>query len=238
MYAIISALVASHRKVCFLWVSKDIPNLLAPTSSHERPPLHRKISRPKSLDLGSLFSCLMEKGQVSVCLLYNFSIFSWGQKLSETFSAQSFSGTLRVTDVCAENRGRPRQKVGFPAVPVTGRNLLTTKHLGTRVWTSAGKSSPKSLSLCYLDSRRLYCRTPEKIWRQETIRGLIFSEMIRIQARKSELQAESRSYGPKVGDTAEPNHQEKGPEWGSAASTETPLKAFSNPPKIYLFFLP
>ena len=34
------------------------------------------------------------------------------------------------------------------------------------------------------------------------IRGRIFSEMIRIQARKSELQAESRSYGPKVGDTA------------------------------------
>ena len=37
---------------------------------------------------------------------------------------------------------------------------------------------------------------------REMIRGRIFSEMIRIQARKSELQAESRSYGPKVGDTA------------------------------------
>ena len=36
----------------------------------------------------------------------------------------------------------------------------------------------------------------------EMIRGRIFSEMIRIQARKSELQAESRSYDPKVGDTA------------------------------------
>ena len=30
------------------------------------------------------------------------------------------------------------------------------------------------------------------------IRGRVFSEMIRIQARKSELQAESRGYGPKV----------------------------------------
>ena len=37
---------------------------------------------------------------------------------------------------------------------------------------------------------------------REMIRGRIFSEMIRIQARKSELQAESRSYGPKVRDTA------------------------------------
>ena len=37
---------------------------------------------------------------------------------------------------------------------------------------------------------------------RELIRGRIFSEMIRIQARKSELRAESRSYGPKVGVTA------------------------------------
>ena len=37
---------------------------------------------------------------------------------------------------------------------------------------------------------------------REMIRAQIFSEKIRIQARKSELQAESRSYGPKVGDTA------------------------------------
>ena len=37
---------------------------------------------------------------------------------------------------------------------------------------------------------------------REMVRGRIFGEMIRIQAQKSELQAESRSYGPKVGDTA------------------------------------
>ena len=53
--------------------------------------------------------------------------------------------------------------------------------------------------------------------------------MMRIQARKSELQAESRSYRPKVGDTAgqppeesEPNRPAKGPEWGLGASTENP----------------
>ena len=38
---------------------------------------------------------------------------------------------------------------------------------------------------------------------REIIRGQIFSGMIRIRARKSELQAESRSYRPKVGDTAQ-----------------------------------
>ena len=43
---------------------------------------------------------------------------------------------------------------------------------------------------------------------REMIRGQIFSGMIRIRARKSELQAESRSYRPKVGDTAQnPNLQ-------------------------------
>ena len=64
--------------------------------------------------------------------------------------------------------------------------------------------------------------------------------MIRIQARKSELQAESWRYGPKVGDTAgqnprksEPNRPEKGPEWGLGAFTENPLKAFLNPPKEF-----
>ena len=45
--------------------------------------------------------------------------------------------------------------------------------------------------MSYLDSKRLYCRTP---W--EMIRGQIFSGMIRIRAQKSELQAESRRYRP------------------------------------------
>ena len=69
------------------------------------------------------------------------------------------------------------------------------------------------------------------------IRRQIFSEMIRIQARNSKLQTKGRSYGPKSGlqpgrrPESQPNHSEKGPEWGLGASTESPLKAFLNPPK-------
>ena len=44
-------------KVFRAWVSRDIPNFLAPTPSRGRPPPHPKISGPKSLGLGS-FSCL------------------------------------------------------------------------------------------------------------------------------------------------------------------------------------
>ena len=36
-------------------------------------------------------------------------------------------------DVRAENRGRPHQKVRFPAAPVVGRNFLTPEHSGVRV---------------------------------------------------------------------------------------------------------
>ena len=60
---------------------------------------------------------------------------------------------------------------------------------------------------------------------REMIRVQIFSGMIRIRARKSELQAESRSYGPKVGDTAQnPNRiaQKRAPNGGLGASTENP----------------
>ena len=47
-----------------------------------------------------------------------------GQKSTQTFFVQSFSKTLRVMDVRAENRGRPHQKVRFPAAPVAGRKFL------------------------------------------------------------------------------------------------------------------
>ena len=63
---------------------------------------------------------------------------------------------------------------------------------------------------------------------REIIRGQIFSEIIRIQARKSELQAESRRYSPTVGDTAgqtpriRTESPRNGPEWGLGAFTETP----------------
>ena len=64
------------------------------------------------------------------------------------------------------------------------------------------------------------------------IRGRISSEIIRIQARESESQTESRSYGPKKKKSelqsgrppqSEPNHPGKGPERVLGASTENPL---------------
>ena len=51
-------------------------------------------------------------------------------------------------DVRAENRGRPHQKVCFPAAPVMGRNFLTPGHPGVRVRNVRGNSGPKSLCLC------------------------------------------------------------------------------------------
>ena len=45
----------SRQKSLIPWVSRDIPNFLAPTPSRARPPPHRKISGPKSLGLGSFF---------------------------------------------------------------------------------------------------------------------------------------------------------------------------------------
>ena len=67
---------------------------------------------------------------------------------TQTFFVQSFSTTLRVMDVRAENRGRPHQKVRFPTAPVVGRNFLTLGHPGVRVRNVRGKSGPKSLCLC------------------------------------------------------------------------------------------
>ena len=49
----------SRPKVCFPWISRDTPNLLAPTPSRGRPPPHLKISGQKRLGLGS-FSSLKE----------------------------------------------------------------------------------------------------------------------------------------------------------------------------------
>ena len=70
------------------------------------------------------------------------------KKSTQTFFVQSFSTTLRVMDVRVENRGRPHQKVRFPAPPVVGRNFLTPGHPGVRVRNVRGKSGPKSLCLC------------------------------------------------------------------------------------------
>ena len=43
-------------------------------------------------------------------------------------------------DVRAENRGRPHQKVRFPAAPVVGRNFLTPGHRGIR-----GQECPREI---------------------------------------------------------------------------------------------
>ena len=62
--------------------------------------------------------------------------------------------------------------------------------------------------------------------------------MIRIQARKSDLQAkvgvadQKSELQPGRPPESEPNHREKGPEWGLGAFTENSLKAFLNPPKL------
>ena len=41
----------------------------------------------------------------------------------QTSFVQSFSATLRVMDVHTENRGRPHQKMRFPAAPVVGETF-------------------------------------------------------------------------------------------------------------------
>ena len=69
-----------------------------------------------------------------------------GTRNQRTFSGQSFSRTLRVMDVRAENR--PHPKVRFSAAPVMGRNFLTQGHPGVRVKNVRGKSGPKSLCSC------------------------------------------------------------------------------------------
>ena len=46
-------------------------------------------------------------------------------------------------DVRAEYRGRPRQKLRFPAALVVGRNLLTPGHPGVRVGNVAGNPDRK-----------------------------------------------------------------------------------------------
>ena len=74
------------------------------------------------------------------------------------------------------------------------------------------------------------------------IRERVFSEMIRVAAQSSELQGKSWSYRPKVGVTAgvtpglRTESPRKGIRMGLGASAENPLKAFLNPPNVYLDF--
>ena len=80
------------------------------------------------------------------------------KKSTQTFFVQSFSKTLRVMDVRAENRGRPHQRVRFSAAPVMGRNFLTQGHPGVRVRNVRGKSGPKSLCLCCFSFLRFFLK--------------------------------------------------------------------------------
>ena len=72
------------------------------------------------------------------------------QKINATLSVESFSRTLRVMDVRAENRGRPHQKVGFPAAPVRCRNFLTPRHPGVRVGNVRSNSDQRVYVCCFL----------------------------------------------------------------------------------------
>ena len=85
-----------------VWFAGATPDILKPSTKH--PLLH-------SLLLISL---------------------SQGGSSTQTFFVQSFSTTLRVMDVRAENCERPHQKVRFPAAPVVGRNFWTPGHSGVR----------------------------------------------------------------------------------------------------------
>ena len=124
---------------------------------------------------------------------------------------------------------------------------LTDRKMTKKWWKWKGTSMEASLSpslflpICHfaliciiflVDSKRLYCRTPETWFGGEfSVKWFGFRP-------KSELQAKSRSYGPKVRVTAwqtpesEQNRPEKGPEWGLGVSTENHLKAFLNAPKL------
>ena len=90
---------------------------------------------------------MLRKGGGADFCFYGRADFS-EKKSTQTFFVQIFSTTLRVVDVRAKNRGRPHQKVRFPAAPVVGRNSLTPGHPGVRVRSVRGKSGPKSLCLC------------------------------------------------------------------------------------------
>ena len=63
-------------------------------------------------------------------------------------------------DVRAENRGRPHQKMRFPAVPVMGKNFLTQGRPGVRVRNVRGKFGPKSLCLCCFFFPEIYTPLP------------------------------------------------------------------------------
>ena len=82
----------------------------------------------------------------------------WGQKINIKSFVQSFSRTLWVMDVRAENHGHPHQKLRFSVALVMGRNILPNGRPGVRVRSVRGRSRPKSLCLCCFSCLSHYLR--------------------------------------------------------------------------------
>ena len=89
-----------------------------------------------------------------------------------------------------------------------------------------------------MDSRRLYCRTPEKWFGGDfSVNDSDSGPEVRVTGRKSELRTKKSELQPGRPPESGPNHLEKGPERGLGASTENPpLKAFLNPPNFLVYF--
>ena len=126
----------------------------------EKPPLHGPpergatrvsgeavVGRPqlqsqRTCDLVGGFDERMFRTKV-VPVRNGYSVSAYrGQKINANVFVQSFSRTLRVMDVRAENRGRPHQKVRFSAAPVMGGSFLTQGRPGVRV-RNAGNPDQK-----------------------------------------------------------------------------------------------
>ena len=97
--------------------------------------------------LGLLAGLLvLARSFISVRLCTTFAHMLLGtRKATQTFYGQSFSTTLRVMEVRAENHRRPHQIVRFPAALLVGRNWLTPGHPGVRVRNVRRKSGPRNV---------------------------------------------------------------------------------------------
>ena len=98
-------------------------------------------------------------GGVIITLINSRKIKLGAEKSTQTFLYKvfrqpfgSWTSAPEIVDVRAGNRGRPHQKVRFPAAPMVKRNILTLGHPGVRVRNVRGKSGPKNLCLCCFSS--------------------------------------------------------------------------------------
>ena len=105
------------------WTSQNFPELPPRSSPWQLPGTSLTVDFKSNPCRGSLEVC--QTSPKVPCSYMPKSHFNRGQKINSNFFVQSFSTTLRVMDVRAENRGRPHQKLRFPAAPAEGRNVLT-----------------------------------------------------------------------------------------------------------------